>query len=111
MDDESIRLYLHNQLLSVFPDLVVYYRPAGNIILERPCIIYEPKATEPAFANNTTYVAGTRFQITILSELPLGYSNKRKAFDMVGVTITSNNTYVANDVVHDVFVVSVNTIK
>ena len=110
MDDEAIRLYLHNQLGSVFPDLVAYYRPAGNILLERPCIIYEPKATEPAFANNTVYAAGTRFQITILSDLPLGYSNKLNAFEMVGVTVTSNNTYVADDIVHDVFVVSVNTI-
>ena len=110
MDDDTIRLYLHSQINSMFPDLVAYYRPAGNILLERPCIIYEPKAIEPAFANNTVYVAGTRFQLTILSNLPLGYPDKRKVFDMVGVTVTSNNTYIANDIVHDVFVVSVNTI-
>lgn len=111
MDDDAIRLYLHNQIVSTFPDLVAYYRPPGNVILDRPCIIYEPKATEPSFANNTVFVAGTRFQITILSDLPLGYSDKRKVFEMVGITVISNNTYVAGDVIHDVFIVSVNTIK
>lgn len=109
MDDEAVRLFLHNQLKTTFPDLVHYYRPPGNIILERPCIIYEPKATEPSYASNKLYTNGIRFQITILSNIP-GYSDKTKVFDIEGVTVTSNNSYVANDVVHDVFIVSVNTI-
>ena len=109
MDDEQIRLFLHALLEIAFPDLVVYYRPAGDMFVERPCIIYEPKSSEPSFAANVTYVVGTRFQVTILSDIP-GYTDKRNIFDMPGVTVMSNTSYVSSDIVHDVFTVLVNTI-
>ena len=109
MDDEQIRLYLQSQLELAFPALTVYYRPPGNLLLERPCIIYEPKALEISYAGNLTYVAGTRFQLTILSDLP-GYSNKRNVLDLPSVTVVSNNSYVTSDIVHDIFTVLVNTI-
>ncbi len=109
MDDEQIRLYLHSALEGAFPDLNLYYRPPGNFLIERPCIIYEPKSLEPSYAGNVAYVVGTRFQVTILSDLP-GYADKRNIFDLVGVTVMSNTSYVSSDIVHDVFTVLVNTI-
>lgn len=110
MDDDGIRQYLHSLLLSTFPDLAkIYYMPSGNIMLEYPCIVYEAKATEPAYAGNAVYSAGTRFQVSILSNLP-GYSNKRKMFDLPRVVVTRNTTFIQSDIVHDVFTVSVNTI-
>ena len=112
MDDGEIRLYLHSLLEAAFPELTLYYRPPGNLILSRPCIVYEPKSAEPSYSNNTTYVVGTRFQITILSDLP-GYGNTRNIFGIPNqgdVVISDNRSYVSSDIVHDVFTVSVNSI-
>jgi hypothetical protein len=109
MDDEETRLYLQSRLETAFPELTVYYRPPGNIILDRPCIIYEPKSLEPSYSGNVTYVVGTRFQITILSDLP-GYAAKRNVFNLPDVTVYGNSSYVSSDIVHDIFTVLVNTI-
>lgn len=109
MTDEQIRLYLQAQLEAAFPELTVYYRPPGSLLLERPCIIYEPKASEPSYSGNVTYVIGGRFQITILSDLP-GYADKRNVFDIPNVAVYGNSSYVNEDVVHDIFTVLVGTI-
>ena len=109
MDDEQIRLYLQSQLEAAFPELTVYYRPPGNLLLERPCVIYEPKSLEPSYSGNLTYVVGTRFQVTILSDLP-GYADKRNVFNIPEVAVMSNSSYVSSDIVHDIFTVLVNTI-
>jgi hypothetical protein len=110
MDEEQIRLYLHSELETVFPDLNLYYRPPGNLKLVRPCIVYEPKKPEPAYSNNSTYVVGTRFQLTFLSNLP-GYANVRNIFAVPGIVVNSESqSYVSSDIVHDIFYVSVNSI-
>ncbi len=114
MDDEEIRLYLHSLLEATFPSLALYYRPPGNLKLTRPCIVYEPKAAEPSYSNNTAYVVGTQFQITVLSDLP-GYDNIRKTmfslmFGTPGVVISGNQSYVSSNIIHDVFTVSINSI-
>lgn len=109
MDDNTIRLNLHTLLSTAFPDLAIYYRPPGNLILDRPCIVYEPKEREPSFANNKPFVIGTRFQVTFLSDLP-GYGNGRDIFDISGIVIIANRSYVSSDIVHDVFTISVNSI-
>lgn len=109
MDDDTTRLSLHAQLVAAFPDLTIYYRPPGNFKLSRPCIVYEPKKSEPSYSNNKPYIVGTRFQVTILSDLP-GYNNKRAIFDIDWLVITGNRSYVSSDIVHDVFTLSVNSI-
>ena len=109
MDEDQIRLYLHSQLESTFPDVKLYYRPPGNLFIARPSIIYEPKEFEPSFANNEAYVVGTQFQITLLSDLP-GYAGIRKIFGMSGVVVNNSRTYVSDDIVHNVCMVSINTI-
>lgn len=111
MDKEEVRLYLQQVLEAEFPELPVIFRPSGNLRLTYPCIIYEPKAEEPAYANNSTYAVGTRFQVTFLSYLP-GYGSTRLMFSLglFGVVVSSNNSFVSDDVVHDVFIVNVHTI-
>ncbi len=110
MDEEQIRLYLHSLLVAAFPELNLYYRPPGNTKLTRPCIVYEPKAPEPSYSNNSTYVVGTRFQLTFLSNLP-GYADARKIFAIPGIVINDGNqSYVSSNIVHDVFSISVNSI-
>jgi hypothetical protein len=108
MDDNTIRLTLHNKLIAAFPDLVVYYRPPGNLQMERPHIVYEPKRDEPAFADNDVFTMGIRFQVTLLSDIP-GY-NKRPMYGLGGVTILNHISYVSSDIVHDVFTISINSI-
>ena len=112
MDSEQNRLFLHSLLQSAFPDVTIYYRPPGNILLEYPCIVYEKKAAEPSFSNMTTYVIGTRYQLSFLSKLP-GYSNTQLMYVALhgqGLVVTSNDSYESDDIVHDVFNVSVNSL-
>ena len=111
MDSEENRLFLHSLLQGAFPDVTIYYRPPGNILLNYPCIVYERKALEPSFANTATYVIGTSYQVTFLSVLP-GYSAAQLIYTLVGQSfvITSNDSYESDDIVHDVFNVSVNSL-
>ena len=109
MDDEDIRLSLHSLLEAGFPGLGLYYRPPGDLLVARPCVIYEPKSSQPSYANSVPYVVGIIFQITILSDLP-GYPNKKSMFSLPGVVVNSNRTYVSSDIVHDVFTISINSI-
>lgn len=109
MDDEEVRLYLQAVLEATFIGVGIYYRPPGDLILTRPCIVYEDKSSELSFANNLPYVVGTAFQTTFLSDLP-GYPNKKLIFSMPGIIVNNNRSHVTNDIVHDVFTLSVNTI-
>ena len=109
MDDETVRQALHASLDTAFPDLEKYYQPPGDLLIARPCIVYERKALDPSFANNLVYSVGMRFQITILSDLP-GYASNRNVYDIPGLIILDNRSFVTADVVHDVFTVSVNAI-
>lgn len=111
MDSEQKRLVLHTLLANNFPDVTIYYRPPGNILLTYPCIVYERKEFEPSFANTAAYVVGARYQVMFVSELP-GYSTVELMFTLngQGLVITSNDSYENDDLVHDVFTVSVNTI-
>lgn len=111
MDSEENRLFLHSLLENVFPDVTIYYRPPGDILLEYPCIKYERKGFEPSYANTSAYVVGSSYQIMFLSILP-GYSNVQLFYDLVeqGLVITSNDSYENDDIVHDVFNVSVNSL-
>jgi len=109
MTEDAIRLYLHAQLEEQFPDVGLYYMPPGNMILERPCLIYEPQRAEPSFANNSAYVVGLKYQLTLLSDLP-GYPCVRKMYQMPAVIVTSSRTIVIEDIVNDIYSVSVHTI-
>lgn len=109
MDEEDVRLYLQSSLESGFNGLNVYFRPPENLLLNYPCIVYEPKSLEASYANSVPYVIGTQFQVTLLSNLP-GYSDARSALKMPGVVVNGHHTFVKEAVVHDVFTVSVNVI-
>lgn len=108
MDKEEIRLLLQEALETAFPDLTVIFRPSGNIKLIYPCVVYEPKKEEASFANNKPYTIGTQFQVMFISNLP-GYASTRLIYDLSGVNVVRNNSYVTNDLVHDVFIVSIHT--
>lgn len=110
MDDEDLQLLLHNKLWATFPDMaMIVYRPPGDLILSRPCIVYEPVQHEPSFANNNAYVVGMRYTVTLLSDLP-GYPNPKKVYGIEGVHVTSSRSHITADIVHNVYTVSINTI-
>lgn len=109
MDEEQIRLYFHNILTTLFPGFGIYYRPPGNEIFTRPCIIYDTLQAEPSYANNSSYVVGTRFQVTVLSDIP-GVQGLRAMFGYQGLSVRSHRSFVKEDIANDVFVISVNTL-
>lgn len=109
MTDEDIRLHLESEFEIHFPDLRTYYRPPGDMILQRPCIHYEALQDQPSYSNNSSYTIGLRYKIMLLSDLP-GYSARRGVYNISGITVLSNQQYVSDDVVHDVFIITVNAL-
>lgn len=110
MDDSAVRTYLHNELMATFPDItLIVHQPPGDMILSRPCIVYEPTQHEPAFASNGPYLVGIRYTVTLLSDLP-GYPTPRDIYKIKGISVNSSRMHVTQDIVHNVFTVSVNTI-
>lgn len=103
------RIFLHEALEATYPGIQAYYQPPGDLLLARPCIVYTTLQNEPAYANNTAYVVGTRFQVTLLSDLP-GYFDTKLMFSIPGVAVVNNNRFVSKDVVHHVYTVVINTI-
>lgn len=111
MDEEQTRLYLHSLLEAAFPDMdEVYFRPPGDMRLKRPCVVYAPLRVHPSFANSFAYVLGTRFQVTFLSDLP-GLIMSRRMYSVQGITVVTNNSFVANDIVNDVYTITVNALS
>jgi len=108
MDKEEVRLVLQTGLETTFPDLPVIFRPSGNHKLTYPCVTYEPKTEEASFANNRPYTIGTEFQVMFISH-GAGYANTRSIYSLQGVVVVRNNSFTTNDLVHDVFIVSVHT--
>lgn len=111
MDKEEVRLVLQNALETTFPELPVIFRPSGNFEYQYPCIVYEPKKEQPAFANNKPYVIGTQFEVMFLSYRP-GFNSTRLMYDLgeLGINVVNHNSYATTDVVHEVFTVKVHTL-
>lgn len=111
MDKEEVRLFLHQTLESTWADLEAIFRPSGNQQLTYPCIVYEAKEEEPSFANNLGYIIGTRFQVSFLY-LRSDYINTHPIYSLgpLGITVSSSRNFIDDDVVHDIFDVSVHKI-
>lgn len=111
MHDDEDRLYLHNMLTELFPSFTAYFNPPSNKLLSRPCIVYTLLTRTAAYANNSPYVLGKQFQVTILSDAP--GESVDAIFDVTnygGAAIVSNTSHITNDIVHDVFTISINII-
>lgn len=109
MVNDPARLYLQAILEETFPDYTVYYRPPGDLLLPRPCIVYTALQREPAYANNAPYSVGKRFQVTFLSDSP-GLDGLDAMFSLKNVVVFSNNSFTTQDIAHDVFTVTINSI-
>lgn len=109
MDDETKRLYLHHKLTQAFPNINVYYRPPRDLVLSRPCIVYDLQTRIPSWANNKPFVIGAEYQLTYLSDSP-GDGDSERVLDLEGVTVRPGRTFVDQEVVHDIFTIIVNAI-
>ena len=99
------RLFLHQKLVEAFPGLNVYYRPPASII-KYPCVIYEPERQVPKYVGNRVYNVGTMFEVKVLSVTP-GIDTE----SIFGIGRTNHKTtYTSDNIVHDIFTISVNTI-
>lgn len=48
----------------------VYFQPGPNITMTYPCIVYERDQLEKWYANNKTYGAEKRYQVTVIDQEP-----------------------------------------
>lgn len=109
MVNDPARLYLHGKLNELFPELTAYYSPPGDLILERPCIVYSAQQLEPSYANNLPYSIGRRFQITFLTDRP-GVDGLDDMFRIPNVAVSNHQSFTKEDVTHDIFIVTINKI-
>lgn len=109
MISNPARLYLQEILEDTFPERTVYYRPPGDAILPRPCIVYTALQFEPTYANNVPYSLGIRFQVTFLSDR-VGPDGLGAMYSLKNVIVTNHQSYFTEDVAHDVFTVTINSI-
>ena len=100
MDD---RLVLHGLLVSVYPELTLYYRPT-NFELEYPCIVYDQLRVLPQYSENSPYVTGTMFEVTVMTLLPEMIDAKK----MLSIPGTRHSrSFTKDNIVHDVYSIRV----
>lgn len=104
MDD---RLYFHSLLETFFPSLNLYYRPPSKLLIKYPCIVYQDFDYRAIYSDNKPYVVGTTYRATIMSELP-GFTESRKMLEIKNSKFIKSFT--SNDIVHDVFEISIKSI-
>lgn len=103
------RLFLDTKLSESFPECPAFFRPSGNIILQKPCIIYELVKIEPAFASNMPFIIGNKYKVTFLSNAPIGI-DVTPIYSIEGIVVSNHISFVSEDIVHDVFTIDINVI-
>lgn len=99
------RTTLHTKMQEVYPEYRLYFRPPTKLILEYPCIVYEPRTFDVTHSNNTPYNIGTIFNVTMMRPLP---GDPEEAEGMLSIQGSEHTTsFVRNDIVHDVFTIHV----
>lgn len=64
------RLDLQSKLEELFGSKNVYYQPPSSIKMTYPAIVYTKAKIDTKPANNKTYCASTRYDITVIDRLP-----------------------------------------
>ena len=110
MDELGIRSYLKEQLEELFPTVMFYYSPSGNMSLSRPCVVCTLSNHRPAFALSQPYQIGKEYSLMFLSDIP-GLEGTDKVYSIPNINVLSTRSYVVEDIHHMVFNVAVNSIK
>ena len=66
----SRRLKLQEELASVLGSSNVYFQPPESIVMKYPCIVYEKKAIESLYADNSRYFQSQMYDVTVIDKDP-----------------------------------------
>ena len=64
------RIELDEKLREVLGSGNVYFQPPESIKLKYPCIVYDRDLIDTTYADNKTYSATNRYDVTIISKDP-----------------------------------------
>ena len=95
------RLSLHQTLVNILGSNNVYFQPPETIKLKYPCIIYSRSTIDQTYADNRSYMAQVKYNITLVTRTP--DSELVKA--ILELPYCSYDRYFASDgLSHDTFV-------
>ena len=78
----------------------VYFQPPASLRMRYPCIVYSRDRINSTFADNQTYNAKTRYQVTYIDQNP-DSPIPTKIADLP--LCTHSNFFTADNLNHDVF--------
>lgn len=64
------RIELDEKLREILGSDHVYYQPPETMKIKYPCIIYSREAIDTTYADDKTYMAVNRYDVTIISKDP-----------------------------------------
>lgn len=105
-DVEEDRLYLHNLLADLYPNLEIYYQPSTNLTLVYPCIVYSLSDIDSINANNKPYTINSVFKVIVIRQL----SDRNGIFlkKMFTIPYTIHNTsFTSDNLVHNQFTITI----
>ena len=102
--DQSPALTPRQTLQQLLEDLLgsenVYFQPPASLRMRYPCIVYSRDRINSTFADNQTYSARTRYQVTYIDQDP-DSSIPNQIADLP--LCTHSNFFTADNLNHDVF--------
>ena len=98
------RFDLHEKLVEILGSRNVYFKPPATAKMSYPCFVYKKHTLEAENADNSKYLVGQKYQVTIIysdpdSQLP------EKFFKEFRFCTTNTPTYVSDNLYHDVFTI------
>lgn len=102
------RLELHEQLCDILGSRYVYFMPGSDVTMHYPCIRYALSSIEPKYADNRHYWDREQYTLTLVTDDPdtelrealMNFLNDHYMYKY-------DRAYVAENLYHDVFVVTV----
>lgn len=80
----------------------VYFQPGPNVVMKKPCIVYERDNASTKSADNLPYLWRQRYQVTIISQDPDNPVIKK----LTALPLSSYSRHFAtSDLNHDVVVI------
>ena len=94
------RMELHQKLKSILQSNNVYFQPPPSVKLKYPCIIYNRTRIDTKYADNTSYMRGINYTLTLIGSSP----ESEIINDILALPYCSyDRFYTADGLNHDVF--------
>jgi hypothetical protein len=100
------RVNLHTLLQAVLPGLPIFFRPPAKDILTYPCIVYTLSDLPANHSNNTAYIIGETYKVTVMYRVGPDILNTKVILSIPGSSLAT--TYENENIVHDVFNIVMN---